>query len=309
MSEICHSDLIADAKLKEKEEDMEERALGPKDDLEIDLKAVDIGLRKIKQFQSLVRSLTVEGSDYGVIPGTNKPTLLKPGAEKVAKLMNLADSYEVMSKTEDYEKPLFAYTIRCRLTNIKTERLISQGLGQCNSMESKYRFRWVFGSDVPEGINKDTLKSLTRWSKKTNKDYKVYRIDNDDIFSQINTILKMAKKRALVDAVLSAGRLSEIFTQDMEESATTRKPETSKGENKDGQQPKTAPPAPARPQGDMSEVLQFGKYKGNSLEQIWQKNPGYLTWLSGNAKEQGLRDRLLVFIDSKRDEGPPENYD
>ena len=32
-----------------------------------------------------------------------------------------------------------------------------------------------------------------------------------------NTVLKMAKKRAQVDAVLTVASLSEIFTQDMED--------------------------------------------------------------------------------------------
>jgi len=43
------------------------------------------------------------------------------------------------------------------------------------------------------------------------------RVENEDIYSQVNTILKMAKKRALVDAALSAGRLSQVFTQDIED--------------------------------------------------------------------------------------------
>lgn len=38
-----------------------------------------------------------------------------------------------------------------------------------------------------------------------------------DSYSIINTILKMAKKRAFVDAVLSATRSSGIFTQDIED--------------------------------------------------------------------------------------------
>lgn len=197
----------------------EEKQIAVKDELEIDLEAVDVGLRKIKEFQKLVRKLTTKDTDYGVIPGTDKPTLLKPGAEKIAKLMNLADSYEIVDKKEDYDQttPLFAYTMKCQLKSIKTGKLISEGMGQCNSLESKYRFRWAFGSDVPETMDKEALKTKTVHSKKTGQDYKMYRIDNDDVFSQINTILKMAKKRALVDAVLSAGRLSEIFTQDLEE--------------------------------------------------------------------------------------------
>ena len=38
-----------------------------------------------------------------------------------------------------------------------------------------------------------------------------------DPYSLINTMLKMAKKRALVDAVLSATRSSDLFTQDLED--------------------------------------------------------------------------------------------
>jgi hypothetical protein len=36
-------------------------------------------------------------------------------------------------------------------------------------------------------------------------------------FSLVNTLLKMARKRALIDAILSATRASRIFTQDIED--------------------------------------------------------------------------------------------
>ena len=38
-----------------------------------------------------------------------------------------------------------------------------------------------------------------------------------DFATNLNTILKMAKKRAFVDAILSATHSSHIFTQDMED--------------------------------------------------------------------------------------------
>ena len=47
-------------------------------------------------------------------------------------------------------------------------------------------------------------------------------------YTLVNTILKMAKKRALVDATLSAGRLSNIFTQDIEDMGLTEKEEPDK---------------------------------------------------------------------------------
>lgn len=169
-------------------------------------------LTAVARFQAIVRVELKDGHDYGVIPGAgNKPTLLKPGAEKIAKLLGLADEYEV-EKTEDWEKGFFRYLVRCRLTKFGTGAIVSMGLGECNSMESKYRWRWVFSDSLPSGVDKTKL--VTRKVKNGGTQY---RLENEDIYSQVNTLLKMAKKRALVDAALSAGRLSDLFTQDIEE--------------------------------------------------------------------------------------------
>jgi hypothetical protein len=179
-------------------------------------------LQAVHEFQATVRELFVEGHDYGVIPNTGgKPALFKPGAEKLSKLLGLSDRYEIIERIEDWERPLFRYLIRCRLVHMGTESIVSEGLGECNSMESKYRWRWAWPSDVPEEQRKHlrTISGRTREiNTKRGKTWQ-YRLDNDDIFSQVNTILKMAKKRALVDAALSAGRLSDLFTQDVEDFA------------------------------------------------------------------------------------------
>ena len=152
------------------------------------------GLQLVKEFQRTVQDLMVRGHDYGVIPGTgDRATLLKPGAEKILKLLGLADQYVIMDSVEDWNRPLFRYLIKCQAVNVNTGVVIAEGLGECNSMESKYRYRW-------EGTGSDR-----------------HRIENDDIYSQVNTILKMAKKRAMVDAALSVGRLSDLFTQDLED--------------------------------------------------------------------------------------------
>jgi len=44
-----------------------------------------------------------------------------------------------------------------------------------------------------------------------------YRVPNDDVFSQINTMIKIGQKRALVGAVLNTTGASEFFTQDLED--------------------------------------------------------------------------------------------
>ena len=171
----------------------------------------------ITRFQQIVQAQMIEGHDYGVIPGTGgKPTLLKPGAEKIAKLLGLADEYDILDRQEDWDKPFFRYLIRCRLVSVSHGVTISQGLGECNSMEAKYRWRWVGERDLPAGIDKASLVSQERRGK-TGGHWRVYRIENEDIYSQVNTLIKMSKKRSLVDAALSAGRLSDLFTQDLED--------------------------------------------------------------------------------------------
>ena len=48
--------------------------------------------RRVKMLQEFVRDHMVEGEDYGVIPGTQaKPTLFKPGAEKLNAIFGWSD--------------------------------------------------------------------------------------------------------------------------------------------------------------------------------------------------------------------------
>ena len=185
-------------------------------------------LHAIKLFQAVVKEQLQKGHDYGIIPGTgNKPTLLKPGAEKIVKLLNCYDDYEILNEVEcwDDTNPFFQYKIKCTLSDIGTSCKVSSGIGSCNSKESKYRWRWVPVWDLTDEQkkHKDEVPMQKRQSRKDGKEYVFYRFDNDDIFSQVNTIMKMARKRALIDAALSAGRLSDLFTQDLEDLANTVK--------------------------------------------------------------------------------------
>jgi len=192
-------------------------------------------MQAINRFQQIVHKTMIVGLDYGVIPGTQKPTLLKPGAEKIAKLLGLSDQYEILDKAEDWDKPLFRYLIVCRLIHLASGSVISEGLGECNSMESKYRWR-DSKRKCPycgaEAIIKGKREYGGGWicygkiggcgekwpdGDPDIENQEVGKVENEDIYSQVNTILKMAKKRALVDAALSAGRLSDIFTQDVED--------------------------------------------------------------------------------------------
>lgn len=134
-------------------------------------------MQKITQFQKVIQQTLRQNHDYGIVPGTDKPTLLKPGAEKILMMMGLRSEFEIVDSTRDFENGFFQYQVRCKL--FKGDMLITEGLGSCNTKERKY------------------LKQ--------------------DPFSIDNTILKMAKKRALVDATLLVASLSDVFTQDLED--------------------------------------------------------------------------------------------
>jgi len=170
-------------------------------------------MRKIAQWQNLVQTHLIEGKDYGTIPGTKKPTLYKAGAEKIVVLGKLRSTFDVLDETKDWQNEFFQFEIRWNLWI--GENIIVQGVGLCSSKEDKYRYRWLPEKKLPTNVKKENL-PCKELNGKYGK-YKVYRVENEDVCSIANTILKMAKKRALVDAALLVGSLSELFTQDVED--------------------------------------------------------------------------------------------
>lgn len=197
--------------------------------------------RRMEELQAFVRDYMVPGEDYGVIPGTDKPTLKKPGAEKLCDVYGLQRLFEIVERVEDWDRPLFHYVVRADLIHAASGKLIAQGLGAANSMEDRYRWRWVWANEIPPHLSREGLVWKTVNTKRG--EAKKYRIPNDDPYTLVNTLIKMAKKRALVDAVLSATRSSGIFTQDLEDLADAGMDEDEE------ERPTRHQPAPRQPQG------------------------------------------------------------
>jgi len=202
---------------------MNELALNPLSLIqEVDVKTVSETLSKVKSLQATLKSILVEEHDYGKIPGCgDKPTLLKPGAEKILMALGITSSYELIEHTENFEgKGFFAYTVKCTL--FKNGQKITEGLGHANSREKKWAVESVYEKDLPEGTDKSLLKKKQIQTKNGGTFYK-YEIDAD-ANSKANTILKMAKKRSQIDAVLTVASLSEIFTQDFDDLPAEEEP-------------------------------------------------------------------------------------
>ena len=165
--------------------------------------------------QRFFQKIMIKDQDYGIIPGTDKPTLLKPGAEKLCELYGFAPIIKEIKEEKNNETGFCHYLVIITLVHKRSGAVVAEGVGEANTNEDKFRWRWI-----PEWKLVSEDKSLLQFRTETTKDgrqYRLYKVENQSPFSLWNTILKIAKKRALVDATLSATRSSGIFTQDMED--------------------------------------------------------------------------------------------
>ncbi len=204
-----------------------------------------------KEAVQLIQQALEEGRDYGVIPGTGtKPTLLKAGAERLLGAFDLyADSTIVEQDVEhDHVNVWMAkkwVAAKALPSKPEQESLKAQGLGRfkktadgwqwqeavSESGESLGLYRFVVqtqlrmrSTDRIVGVGLGSCSSLESKYIRSPRDFE-------------NTVLKMAKKRSLIDATLSTLALSDRFTQDVEDmrEALVTEPEHVRDEAQNGQ--------------------------------------------------------------------------
>ncbi len=194
-------------------------------------------LQRYQDMKDFIGIILKKDTDYGTIPGTSKPTLLKPGAEKLSSFFGLSTQFAIIEKEEDWMgerhggEPFFNYWYKCTMT--RNGKIVAEGEGSCNSFEKKYRYRT---SDVvcPKCGSATIKKSKfdDGWycygkiggcnakfkaGDKSIEDQPSGQVKNADIADIVNTLQKMAQKRAYIAAVLLATNASEYFTQDIED--------------------------------------------------------------------------------------------
>lgn len=152
----------------------------------------------VRQIKEVQRSVLVAGTDYGQIPGVRgNPVLLKPGAERLLQVFGLGHSLDRVEDEPDPEGGHWAVTYRCTITKAMPDGrviVISTCEGHASYDEDKF---WDAKWEGPKGNRKQVGRKKSPW----------------------NTVLKMAQKRALVGATLTATATSGLFTQDMEDYA------------------------------------------------------------------------------------------
>lgn len=189
-------------------------------------------VEQVTKIQEVMSALMKPDTHYGVIPGTDKPTLLKPGAEKLCMLFRLDPQYE---SVESWDGAHLTVKTRCTLYHIPTGERRGSGEGSCSTKETKYAYRKA-ERVCPQCGKGSVIKGQVKygggwlcWKKKDGCGAKFRdgdpaiesqesgRIANPDLPDCYNTVLKMSNKRGLVAAVLNVTAASDIFTQDVED--------------------------------------------------------------------------------------------
>lgn len=175
------------------------------------------------------------GVDAGKIPGCgDKETLFLPGAQKAVMYFGCYPTYKI--RQTDLGNGHVEYRVRCMLISRALREQVGEGVGSCSSMESKYRYRK--GERVCPACKKPSIIKTLKgrnpggyWcvpdkggcganfnpGDRSVEGQETGKVENPDIADLYNTVLKMGKKRAFVDAAMTLACLSELFTQDIED--------------------------------------------------------------------------------------------
>lgn len=141
---------------------------------------------RVNLVHQVLEKVLKKGTHYGTVPGCgDKMVLLKPGADVLAMTFRLVPQFAV-TRT-DLEQGHREYDVTCSMYGADGA-LLGQGVGSASTMEKKYRYR---------------------------KGARGERIENEDIADTYNTVLKIAKKRAHIDATLTVTGSADLFTQDL----------------------------------------------------------------------------------------------
>ena len=182
--------------------------------------------RRQTVIKEAVQAVMTKDIHYGEIPGTRKfgdkkekLVLLKPGAESLMALFNLAadPQPEDLSGVDPAGVPFVRYRVKTVITSA-AGRVVGAGVGECSSLEEKYKWRKAVCQEeydeTPEPRRRSVWKA--RWENRKPNPYRVQQV-RTEAPDLANTILKMAKKRSQVDGVLTVTGASALFEQDLEE--------------------------------------------------------------------------------------------
>jgi hypothetical protein len=202
-------------------------------------------LQRLSFIKRLKDSVLQQGVDYDTIPGTKKPTLLQPGAQKLLIAFGLtAKAVEEIEVLEDGDNAHLEVKVKVEIRGLKSDTFYGSATGSCTTRETRYAFRsgegentgqelpreyWDYAKGRPErGIPPNLEKAAEIIGGKEFVPRKVDgrwfifkkgdgQVPNPNLADTYNTVRKIAFKRGLIAAVLLVTGTSEYFTQDVED--------------------------------------------------------------------------------------------
>lgn len=259
-----------------------------------------------KERNELIQKSFIEKIHFGKIPGTDKPTLYQNGAASVTGWYLCYPQYKILSeehdpnrvneyfgnewkwdqeagrkvkqksKTKQTSTGYHVYRIECQIVHRGTGQIVGTGVGACATSEEKYISR-------PNDLE--------------------------------NTILKMAKKRAFVDAALITFSLGELFTQDVEDlpedflnygsdrQEPKGQPQPKKQAPKQQAQPKAAPPK-EEPAEEEETDFDITRLMADNLVTISSHSGKNYMWAK-SGKHWGANDLVDLGFTEYQENGKP----
>lgn len=166
----------------------------------------------VSMVQEVMRAVMKKDVHFGIIPGTDKPTLYKPGAEVLCMAFRIADSYEVEDLSAD---GAVRYRVTCIGTHQTSGVVLGTGMGEASSGEEKYKWR---KATSPQEYDETpaNMRRTKHFKKRDGGGYSVQQVRTEPA-DLANTVLKMANKRAKMAMVLNVTAASDCFSQDLED--------------------------------------------------------------------------------------------
>ncbi len=182
----------------------------------VDPKAV---LAQVAAIQQIMATVMKDGTHYGIIPGTQLPSLYKSGSETLLSAFKIAVEPEAEAIRDGDH---ITYRVNCVGRHMATGIVVGIGVGEASTAEEKYSWRAAVCeeefNETPETHRRKKW-NKGRYDRNTNTTgpaWAVFQVRTNPA-DLANTVLKMAKKRAQIDLTLTCLAASDIFTQDIED--------------------------------------------------------------------------------------------
>jgi hypothetical protein len=191
------------------------------------------------------------GVHYGPsFPGSRKNSLLLAGAQTLASTFGLVPRYTV---TEIPEGKGRRYQVTTKLYS-RSGLFLGEGIGECSTEEEKFAWQEaVCQAEFDQFLLNDAARIKFRRDR-NEQGYTEVKQVRVNVADRSNTVLKISKKRSLVDGIILVLDCSDIFDQDFEELGEELG--LDKREPKDVKKPPKQGPAP---------LIQFGDAKGKKI--------------------------------------------